>query len=104
MVGFNKDFMENKDKYVQQVVQKYEERSRIGIEKYGTTLERNDLSPVEWLNHLQEELMDATLYIQKLKNELPEGKFITKESWDNADKIVHDGFIYVKYHGLEFYK
>jgi hypothetical protein len=96
--------MEKKDKYVHQVVQKYEERSRIGIEKYGTTLERNDLSPVEWLNHLQEELMDATLYIQKLKDELPDGKFITKDSWENADKISHDGFVYVKYQDLVFYK
>jgi hypothetical protein len=105
MVGFNKDFiMEKKDKYVHQVVQNYEERSRVGIAKYGTTLERNDLTPVEWLNHLQEELMDATLYIQKLKSELPEGKFVTKESWDNADKITHDGFVYVKYQDLEFYK
>jgi hypothetical protein len=96
--------MKNKDKYVHQVVQNYEERSRVGIEKYGTTLERNDLTPVEWLNHLQEELMDATLYIQKLKSELPEGKFITKDSWDNADKITHDGFVYVKYQDLKFYK
>lgn len=96
--------MENKDKFVHQVVQNYEERSRIGIAKYGTTLERNDLTPGEWLTHLQEELMDATLYIQKLKSELPEGKFITKESWDNADKIAHDGFIYVKYQDLEIYK
>lgn len=103
MVGFNKDFtMEKKDKYVHQVVQNYEERSRVGIEKYGTTLERNDLSPVEWLNHLQEELMDATLYIQKLKSELPEGKFVTKESWENADKITHDGFVYVRYQDLVF--
>lgn len=94
--------MKNKDKYVHQVVQNYEERSRIGIEKYGTTLERNDLSPVEWLNHLQEELMDATLYIQKLKSELPEGKFVTKESWENADKITHDGFVYVRYQDLVF--
>jgi hypothetical protein len=105
MVGFKKDFtMESKDKFVQQVVQKYEERSHIGIEKYGTTLERNDLTPVEWLNHLQEELMDATLYIQKLKDELPDGKFITKDSWENADKISHDGFVYVKYQDLVFYK
>lgn len=96
--------MKSKDKYVHQVVQKYEERSRVGIEKYGTTLERNDLTPVEWLNHLQEELMDATLYIQKLKDELPDGKFITKDSWENADKISHDGFVYVKYQDLEFYK
>lgn len=40
-----------------------------GKKKYGATLERNDLSIVEWLQHLQEELMDATGYIEKLKEE-----------------------------------
>jgi len=58
-----------KDKYVEQVVDKYKQRSKVGIAKYGTTLERNDLSTVEWLNHLQEELMDATLYIERLMSE-----------------------------------
>ncbi len=33
-------------------------------------MDRNDLSPLEWLQHLQEELMDATLYLEKLKKEL----------------------------------
>jgi len=58
-----------KDKHVQSVIDKYKERSNEGIRKYGTTLEREDLSFLEWLNHLQEELMDATLYIERLKNE-----------------------------------
>lgn len=91
------------DKIVEQVKDKFTERSIEGISKYGTTLERNDLSLLDWLNHLQEELMDATLYIQKLRNELdqnPNGIVIAKESWDNADKITHEGFIYVKYTDL----
>lgn len=57
------------DKHVQSVVNKYKERSNEGIRKYGTTLEREDLTFLEWLNHLQEELMDATLYIERLKDE-----------------------------------
>lgn len=92
-----------KDKIVKQVKEKFSERSEIGIAKYGTTLDRGDLSLVNWLNHLQEELMDATLYIQKLKNELnqnPNGIIIAKESWDKADKITHEGFVYVKYTDL----
>lgn len=56
------------DKYVKKVVKKYKQRSKVGIEKYNTTLEREDLSLLEWLTHLQEELMDATLYIEKLKD------------------------------------
>ena len=55
------------DKYVQAVKEKFEERSQTGIRKYNTTLEREDLNIVDWLNHLQEELMDATLYVERLK-------------------------------------
>jgi hypothetical protein len=56
-----------KDKYVQAVKEKFEERSQTGIRKYNTTLERTDLSFLQWLEHLQEELMDATLYVERLK-------------------------------------
>jgi len=57
------------DKHVQSVINKFAHRSEVGFAKYGTTLERKDLNLTEWLNHLQEELMDATLYIEKLKEE-----------------------------------
>jgi hypothetical protein len=96
-------FDQERDTVVEQVVDKFNERSRVGIEKYGTTLDRDDLSLVQWLTHLQEELMDATLYIQKLKNDLeqnPNGIVIAKESWDKAEKITHEGFVYVKYTDL----
>ena len=58
---------EIKDSIVASVVEKYIERSEAGIEKYGTTLERNLLTFDEWMTHLQQELMDATLYIEKIK-------------------------------------
>jgi hypothetical protein len=54
------------DKIVQQVIDKFNQRSQIGIIKYGTTLEENDKD--DYLTHLQEELMDAILYIEKLKS------------------------------------
>ena len=63
-----------KDKYVQEVKDIFEQRSQTGIKKYNTTLERDDVDLLGWLTHLQEELMDATLYIQKLKSE------VTKDS------------------------
>tara|TARA_R100001463_G_scaffold12998_3_gene34748 strand:+ start:2215 stop:2508 length:294 start_codon:yes stop_codon:yes gene_type:complete len=59
-----------KDSYVQIVKAKFEARSQTGIKKYNTTLEREDLNLQEWLNHLQEELMDATLYVERLKAEV----------------------------------
>jgi len=54
------------DKIVHQVIIKYLERSYQGQQKYGTTLERNDLVLRDWMQHLQEELMDASLYLEKL--------------------------------------
>lgn len=54
------------DKIVQDVVDKFQKRSEVGIKKYGTTLEENNSD--DFLNHLQEELMDAILYIQKIKS------------------------------------
>ena len=54
------------DTIVDSVRFKYKRRSEVGIDKYGTTLDRDDLDVVQWLTHLQEELMDATLYVEKL--------------------------------------
>ena len=45
-------------------------RAKVGEKKYGTTMERNDLSLAEWLIHLQEELLDAAVYVEKLKQEI----------------------------------
>ena len=55
-----------KDQIIKKVVDKLTSRSEIGIQKYGTTLDRDDLTLLDWLNHLQEELMDACGYIEKL--------------------------------------
>jgi len=60
------------DKIVEDVMAKYRQRSEVGITKYGTTLDKNKATLIEWLTHLQEELMDATLYIEKLKSDLNE--------------------------------
>lgn len=61
---------QTQDPILLKVLSKYYERSQLGIQKYGRTLDRDDLSLIDWLNHLQEELMDATLYIEKVKHEL----------------------------------
>jgi succinyl-CoA synthetase beta subunit len=58
------------DPIVDKVLTKFSTRSKLGITKYGTTLQDNNASLFEWLNHLQEELMDATLYIEKLKQNI----------------------------------
>lgn len=64
--------MTKTDPIVESVIQKYAERSKVGIEKYGTTLEENNHD--DFLKHLQEELMDATLYIEKLIKQVEQFK------------------------------
>ena len=56
-----------RDPVVERVVDKFVDRSDIGFKKYKVTLEDDHSNIFAWINHLQEELMDATLYLQKLK-------------------------------------
>jgi hypothetical protein len=55
------------DSIVKSVIESFKQRSEIGILKYGKTLDRNDLTFLQWVQHAQEELMDAILYLEKLK-------------------------------------
>ena len=48
------------------VIIKIAKRSLAGKEKYGTTMEREDLSRKEWLIHAQEEAMDLCVYLERL--------------------------------------
>lgn len=56
-----------KDTIVASVVKQFQDRSDLGQKKYGTTLDRTDLTPLDWVQHAQEELMDGILYLEKLK-------------------------------------
>ena len=60
------------DRVVESVIAQLRTRAEKGKEKYGTTMERNDLTLIQWLQHLQEELMDAAVYVEKLKGEIVE--------------------------------
>ncbi len=57
------------DSVVESVVKKFQDRSRVGIEKYGTTLDRKDIDFDGWADHMQMELMDGILYLERLRNE-----------------------------------
>ncbi len=48
------------------VIQKIKNRAEFGLSKYGTTLERTDLSSLDWLIHAQEEAMDLCNYLEVL--------------------------------------
>ena len=60
------------DENVENVVSQLRAREERGLSKYCVNTERTDLSTLEWLQHLQEELMDGAVYIEKLKKELRE--------------------------------
>ena len=59
--------LEFRDPVVERVVDKFVSRSDVGFAKYGVTLNDDKSNLFAWINHLQEELMDAVLYMQKLK-------------------------------------
>lgn len=66
--GFSTNTSNNKvDIIVENVKEKFDQRSKAGIQKYNTTLYNSPDGFYKFLNHLQKELMDATLYIEKLK-------------------------------------
>ena len=57
------------DSIVTSVIEKFKQRAEFGQKKYGTNLDRKDLSFLQWVNHAQEELMDGILYLEKMKQE-----------------------------------
>ena len=87
--------MEFRDPIIKQVVEKFVSRSNVGFEKYGVTLQDDKSDLDTWLNHLQEELMDAVNYIEKLRTTMkekeikPSGKnvginaniFVSSKTW-----------------------
>ena len=72
-----------RDPVVERVVDKFVSRSDVGYEKYGQTLDNERKTGVKdlaaYLNDVQEELMDAILYIQAAREELAEKEF---KSWN----------------------
>jgi len=55
------------DSIVTSVINKIQNRAKIGFDKYGTDMDRIDVSLEEWIIHCQEELMDAMIYLEKIK-------------------------------------
>jgi hypothetical protein len=55
------------DSIVDSIVDKFIDRSRVGKEKYGVTLDREDWSLDQWIEAAIEEHMDAILYLQKIR-------------------------------------
>jgi hypothetical protein len=60
------------DNNVNEICLEYMRRADHGFKKYGVTTERKDLDLMQWIQHLKEELMDATVYIHRIQKELKE--------------------------------
>jgi hypothetical protein len=58
------------DSVVENVINRLKDRARIGYEKYGTDLDRNDLITEQWIEHAIEEALDFSLYLTKLKEQM----------------------------------
>ena len=63
-----------KDPIIREVIKKIIGRSDTGLAKYGVSLEEDPGSLDDFLNHLQEELMDAVNYIEKTRQILKQDK------------------------------
>jgi hypothetical protein len=69
-----------KDTIVEAIVDKFKDRSDVGNKKYNTTLDREDLTTEQWIDHAIEEAMDMILYLERLKRDVT-----------NIKKAVRDG-------------
>lgn len=58
------------DPIVEAVMEKMAQRSDEGMKKYGVTMERKDVTTVEWLRHAQEEAMDFAVYLERCIRDL----------------------------------
>jgi ATP-dependent Clp protease adapter protein ClpS len=52
------------------VIDQIRQRAKEGKNKYGVTMERDDLTLKEWVQHAQEEAMDLAVYLEKIKSKL----------------------------------
>ena len=55
-----------KDSIVESVIEQFKQRSEVGKVKYGITLDRTDLSALQWMIHFREELQDGLLYLERI--------------------------------------
>ena len=58
------------DTVVTSIINQFVQRAQFGKQKYGTDLDRRDLTTLDWIEHAKQEVMDGILYLEKLKQEL----------------------------------
>lgn len=83
MIDIKEEDFDMKDSIVEAVRQELLERSEVGIKKYNTTLDREDLELSDWLVHAYQELLDGALYLKRAKKDV-------EELNEQFDEIVRD--------------
>ena len=83
------------DKHVYSVIQKIKTRSEAGLKKYGVTLERTDLTLLNWLQHAQEEAMDLANYLEVIINKMTDkttidAVVVLRDKIDRNEAITSD--------------
>ena len=77
-------------KILQELIKEYESREGRGFLKYGTTMDREDLSLNDWIQHALEEAMDLSLYLYKIKKLLNDTQ--RRSNYQEANTRVNEGF------------
>lgn len=65
-------------KFEEKVIDQIRSRAEHGLNKYGVSVERTDLTPIEWIQHAKEEAMDLTVYLERLQ---AEGQLMPERLW-----------------------
>jgi len=84
---YDDDGTEKLDSVVSSVICKFHHRASFGKEKYGTDLDREDLTFLQWVHHAQEEHMDAILYLEKIA-QMEKKRLSEKSSESDTWKVV----------------
>jgi hypothetical protein len=80
------------DSVVFEIIKEFGARAEKGYNKYGTDMDRTDLSVVDWCQHLREELMDGLVYLTRLKKDIMELELeITAHRLNAENKVNEDG-------------
>lgn len=84
------------DSIVESVRQQLLDRSNVGIKKYGVTLDRTDLSLLDWLEHAKQESLDQVLYLERAIQELKKSQSILKDFPQTQNRTITHPYVEIK--------
>tara|TARA_R110000787_G_scaffold113129_1_gene222264 strand:- start:154 stop:360 length:207 start_codon:yes stop_codon:yes gene_type:complete len=62
--------MSKKKGTTESIVEMIRSRAALGLDKYGTSIDRTDLTTEQWIQHAIEEMLDGAQYLYRIKQEL----------------------------------